>query len=50
MRRGLVADTKLETGRAPIDELDGPLCLDETDGGVRVLGDDITTVEESTGH
>lgn len=50
MRRGLVADSELEAGRAPVNELDGPLRLDETDSGVRVLGDDITTVEERAGH
>merc|ERR1740139_1351942 len=32
--RGLVVDSALETGRAPVDELDGPLGLDGGDGGV----------------
>ena len=50
VRRGLIADTELEASRAPVDELDGSLGLDEADGGVRVLGHDITTVEQSTGH
>ena len=50
MRRGLIADTKLEASRAPVDELNRPLRLDETDSGVRVLGDDVTTVEERAGH
>lgn len=50
VRRGLIADTQLEAGRAPVNELDGPLRLNETDGGVRVLGNDVTTVEERTGH
>ena len=42
---GLIADTKLETGRTPVDELDGAFGLDDADGSVDVLGDDITTVE-----
>merc|ERR1740139_1843105 len=33
-------DSALETGRAPVDELDGPLGLDGGDGGVDILGDD----------
>ena len=47
---GLVADTKLETSRTPVDELDGALGLDDADGSVDVLRDDITTVEQSTSH
>lgn len=35
---------------APIDKLDGALSLDSCDGGVDVLGDDITTVEHAAGH
>jgi hypothetical protein len=40
----LVADTKLETSRAPVDELDGSLGLKGSNGGVGVVGDDVTTV------
>lgn len=40
----LVADTELETGRAPVDEADGSLGLDGSDGGIAVLGDDVTSV------
>ena len=47
---GFIADTKLETGRAPVNELDGALGLNDADGGVDVLGDDITTVKQSTCH
>ena len=50
MGGGLIADTELETSGAPVDELDGALGLDDGDGSVDVLGDDITTIEESTSH
>jgi len=46
----LVVDTALETGWAPVDELDGSLGLDGGDGGVDILGDDITSVHEAAGH
>lgn len=46
----LVADTELETGGTPVDELDRSLGLDLGDGGVDVLGDDITSVQQTTGH
>jgi hypothetical protein len=46
----LVVDTDLETSWAPVDELDGSLGLDGGNGGVDILGDDISTVEETTGH
>jgi hypothetical protein len=48
--RGLVVDSALETGGAPVDELDGPLGLDGGDGGVDILGDDITSVHKAAGH
>lgn len=48
--RGLVADTKLEASRAPVDELDGPLGLEGGDGAVGILGDDIATVQQAGGH
>ena len=50
VRGGLIADTELEAGRAPVNELDGPLRLNETDCRVRVLGDHVATVEESASH
>jgi len=46
----LVVDTDLETSWAPVDKLDGPFGLDGGDGSVDVLGDDISTVEQTTGH
>jgi hypothetical protein len=46
----LVADTELEAGRAPVDELDGPLGLERRNGGVGVVGDDVTTVQQAGGH
>jgi hypothetical protein len=48
--RRLVADTDLETSRAPVDELDGALGLEGSDSAVDVLGDNITTVEQAGGH
>eukprot|EP00054_Salpingoeca_dolichothecata_P031339 m.263169 g.263169 ORF g.263169 m.263169 type:complete len:467 (+) comp26822_c0_seq1:96-1496(+) len=47
---GLVVDTDLETGGAPVDKLDGALGLDGGNGSVDVLGDDITTVQHAAGH
>jgi hypothetical protein len=46
----LVADTKLETSRAPVNELDGSLGLKGSNGGVGVVGDDVTTVQQASGH
>ena len=42
--------THLETSWAPVDELDGPLGLDGGNGGVDVLGDNITSVQHAAGH
>ena len=47
---GLVVDSNLESGGAPIDELDGLLGLDGGNGSVDVLGNNITTVEQAAGH
>merc|ERR1712230_296732 len=47
---GLVVDTALEASGAPVDELDGSLGLDGGDGGVDILGDNITAVHEAAGH
>lgn len=46
----LVADTDLETSRAPVDELDGTLGLEGCNGSVGLLGDDITTVQKAGSH
>ena len=47
---GLIADAELEARRAPVDELDGALRLDDADGGVDILGDDLTTIKQSASH
>ncbi len=47
---GLVVDTALESSGAPVDELDGSLGLDDSDGCVDIFGDNITTVHQATGH
>ena len=46
----LVVNTALEASGAPVDELDGSLGLDGGNGGVDVLGDDITSVHEAASH
>merc|ERR1711866_6611 len=46
----LVVDSALETSWAPVDELNGSLGLDGGDGGVDILGDDITSVHKAAGH
>jgi hypothetical protein len=48
--RRLVADTDLEAGRAPVDELDGALRLEMGNGGVGVLGNHVTAVQQAGGH
>lgn len=40
----------LETGRAPIHELNRPLGLDSSDGGIDILGYDITSVQQTARH
>jgi len=46
----LIVDTTLETGWAPVNELDGSLGLDGGDSGVDILWDDITSVHEAACH
>lgn len=46
----LVADTELEAGRAPVNELDGALGLEGSDSTVGVLGHDIAAVQQAGGH
>ena len=48
--RWLVVDANLEASGAPVDKLDGPLGLDGGDGGVDVLGHNISTVQHAAGH
>ena len=46
----LIVDTALETGWAPVNELNGSLGLDGGDGGVDILWDDISSVHEAASH
>ena len=46
----LVVDANLESSWAPVNELDGSLGLDGSNGGVDILGDNITTVEQAARH
>jgi hypothetical protein len=48
--RWLVADTDLETSWAPVNELDGSLGLEGSDGCVHILGNNISTVQEAGSH
>lgn len=48
--RRLVADPELESGGAPVDELDGALGFDDGDGGADILRDDISTEKQRTRH
>lgn len=48
--RSLVADTKLETSRAPVNKLDGALGLERSDGSMGVVGDDIASVQQAGSH
>jgi len=47
---GLVVDSDLESGGAPVNELDGSLGFDGGNGGIDVFGDDISSVEHGAGH
>jgi hypothetical protein len=49
-RRRLVADTELETGRTPVDELNRSLGLDLGNGRVDILGHNVTSVQQTTSH
>merc|ERR1711934_683808 len=46
----LVVDSHLEPSGTPVHELDAPLGLDGGDGGVDILGDNISSVEKTTCH
>ena len=46
---GLVVDTALEPGGAPIHELDGPLGLDGRHSRIHILGNDIAAVHHAAG-
>lgn len=47
---GLVVDSTLESSGTPVDELDGSLGLDDSNGGVDILGDNISSVHETASH
>merc|ERR1719278_708936 len=46
----LVVDTNLETSGTPVHKLDRALGLDGGNGCVDILGDNIASVQEATGH
>merc|ERR1711899_682908 len=46
----LVVDADLEASGTPVHELDAPLGLDGGDGGVDILGDHVSPVEQAAGH
>ena len=46
----LVVDADLESGGAPVDELNGPFGLDGSDGSVDVLGRHVAAEEHTAGH
>jgi hypothetical protein len=46
----LIVDTTFETGWAPVNELNGSLGLDGSNGSVNILWYNITSVHEATGH
>jgi hypothetical protein len=47
---GLIVDSAFETSWAPVNELDGSLGFDGSNGGVNILGDNITSVHHAAGH
>jgi len=46
----LVVDTTFESCWGPVDELDGSLGLDGSDGGIDILRYDISSVHKAAGH
>jgi hypothetical protein len=46
----LVANAKLEACWAPVDELDGALRLEGSNGRVGIVGNDITAVQQASCH
>jgi len=47
---GLVVDSNFETSGAPVYKLDASLGLDGCNGGIDILGDNISTVQKAAGH
>ena len=48
--RWLIVDTDLEASWTPIDKLDRAVGLDGSNSSINVLGDNISTVEETDSH
>jgi len=48
--RWLVVDTNFETSGTPVDKLDGTFGLDGCNGSIDILGDDVTTEQQTTSH
>jgi predicted Zn-dependent protease len=46
----LIVNTTFETSWAPINELDGSLGFDGSNGSVNIFWDNITSVHHTTGH
>jgi len=46
----LVVDSDLETSGTPVDELDGTLGLNGSNGSIHVLGNDVTAVQHAACH
>jgi hypothetical protein len=46
----LIADANLEASWAPVNELDGPLGLEGGNSSVDILGDNVTTIQETSSH
>jgi hypothetical protein len=48
--RGFIADTELETSRAPIDKLNRTLGFDGGNSSLNILGDNVSTVKQTARH
>merc|ERR1712223_1816496 len=48
--RGLVVDTNFEASGTPVNKLDGAFGLNGCNGSIDILGDNIASVQEATGH
>lgn len=48
--RSLCADTNLETSWTPVNELDSSLRFEHSDGSMRILWNNITTVQQASCH
>jgi hypothetical protein len=48
--RGLIVNSDFESGRAPVDELNGSFGFNCGDGSVNVLRDNVSSVHHGAGH